>query len=232
MSRYIEQFWVAAIEPQGADQDEDQAGGGSRGPARPTIAGAPVHFLPTPTYLAVAEVEMTPSRIPVQTGTAVRYVLWTAVLLGIGLIGAADEIVFHQLLQWHHFYDHAGPFWRVFSDGVFHVVTTAVLFVGALRLWVQRRRLSVILGSRPLWSGLLLGGGGFQLFDGIVDHKILQLHQVREGVANLWVYDLAWNVPAVLVLLIGWYLWRKTRFEPTVTTGEGDAEHERPDQVA
>jgi uncharacterized membrane protein len=28
----------------------------------------------------------------------------------------------------------------------------------------------------------LLGLGAFQVFDGIVDHKLLQLHQVRYGV--------------------------------------------------
>lgn len=29
------------------------------------------------------------------------------------------------------------------------------------------------------WGGLLLGAGGFQLYDGIVQHKLLGLHQIR-----------------------------------------------------
>lgn len=33
-----------------------------------------------------------------------------------------------------------------------------------------------------LWTGII-GTGAFNLFDGIVNHKILQLHPVREGVS-------------------------------------------------
>src|SRR5436305_11041492 len=35
--------------------------------------------------------------------------LLAPVLLGIGLIGTLDEVVLHQLLHWHHFYD---PTWN------------------------------------------------------------------------------------------------------------------------
>ena len=34
-----------------------------------------------------------------------RSLLWPAVLVGVGVAGSLDEIVLHQLLRWHHFYD-------------------------------------------------------------------------------------------------------------------------------
>ena len=34
-----------------------------------------------------------------------RSLLWPAILVGIGVAGSLDEILLHQLLRWHHFYD-------------------------------------------------------------------------------------------------------------------------------
>lgn len=38
-----------------------------------------------------------------------RKSLTAAGLIGFGTMAAADEIVFHQILAWHHFYDRATP---------------------------------------------------------------------------------------------------------------------------
>ena len=40
------------------------------------------------------------------------------------------------------------------------------------------------------------------LFDGVVDHKLLRVHQVRYGV-DLLPYDVAWNVAALVLLAAG-----------------------------
>jgi uncharacterized membrane protein len=141
-------------------------------------------------------------------GTILRATRITGMIIGIGLMGALDEIIFHQLLQWHHFHVHATQYWRIFSDGVLHAFTTAMLVWGAFRLWLYRHRTAALTSSRSLWAGVLLGAGGFQLFDGTVNHKVLQLHPVREGVANILPYDLAWNAFALLLLVSGWFLWR------------------------
>jgi len=60
------------------------------------------------------------------------------------------------------------------------------------------------------WGALLLGAGGFQLYDGIVQHKLLGLHQIRYHV-TIWAYDLTWNMIAVIMILATvvmaqWYL--------------------------
>jgi len=137
-----------------------------------------------------------------------RAVLWTGLLLGIGLVGTLDEVVLHQLLQWHNFYVHADQHWRLVSDGLFHLVSSTLLFVGALRLWYGRRSFARAGRGRRLAAGIVLGMGGFNLYDGLVQHKVLQLHPVREGVVNQLPYDLAFNGLAMLLLLIGWWLLR------------------------
>jgi uncharacterized membrane protein len=134
--------------------------------------------------------------------------LITSLLLGIGLMGAMDTILFHQFLQWHNFYIHTDQYWRIVSDGFIHTVTTTLLFVGAIRLW-RHRRLLVRTGPYQLAGAILLGMGGFQLYDGTINHMVLQLHPVREGVANQLPYDFAWNATALALLVVGWIIWRR-----------------------
>ena len=43
---------------------------------------------------------------------------WGGVLIGIGLMAAVDEIIFHKQLGWHHFYDGATPAMGLLSDGL------------------------------------------------------------------------------------------------------------------
>lgn len=153
-----------------------------------------------------------------------RAVLWTGIISGIGIMGAVDEIVFHQLLQWHNFYVHTTHYWRIFSDGLFHVFTAAMLFLGSIRLWSQRRNIHSIVSNRPFWAGIFSGAGGFQLFDGTVNHKLLQIHPVREGVENILPYDIGWNVSGLVLLIIGWLLWRG--LQPTEIVGRVGADKE------
>ena len=142
-----------------------------------------------------------------------RSLLWSGVMLGIGVIGTLDGVILHELLQWHKFYVHTTEFWRTFIDGLFHLVTAAFLFAGAYRLWVTRHLLHRAGRERVLWAGILFGMGGFNLYDGIVQHKIFQLHPVREGVDGpaLLPYDLVFNALAVLLLLGGWFVLRSAR---------------------
>ncbi|WP_309133664.1 DUF2243 domain-containing protein [Cellulomonas sp.] len=123
-----------------------------------------------------------------------------AALVGAGLMAAVDEIVFHQLLGWHHFYDRSTPDVALLSDGLLHTAELVALVAGAFLLAdLVRRRALVPLAA---WAGGLLGAGGFQLLDGLVVHKVLRLHQVRYDV-DLLPYDLAWNGFAVLLLVAG-----------------------------
>ncbi|MBT2484191.1 MULTISPECIES: DUF2243 domain-containing protein [unclassified Microbacterium] len=125
---------------------------------------------------------------------------WGAALMGVGTMAALDEIVFHQLLQWHHFYDRASGDVGLVSDGLLHAAELVALGAGFfLLLDAQRRRQ---FAGPVAASGFLTGLGAFQLWDGTVDHKILRLHQIRYDV-DLVPYDIAWNGAGLLLLAAG-----------------------------
>lgn len=129
-------------------------------------------------------------------------------LIGVGLMAAVDEIVFHQLLGWHHFYDRATPAIGLFTDGLLHAAELVAIVAGFF--WFSAlRRDGALVGPFAL-AGFFLGSGGFQLFDGIVDHKVLRLHQIRYGVPLL-PYDIAWNLFGALLLAIGAALLLRAR---------------------
>jgi uncharacterized membrane protein len=137
---------------------------------------------------------------------------WPGVLIGIGLAGTLDEVVLHQLLGWHHFYDRSTPTAGLVSDGLFHLFSTAILVIGVIQL-VERRRASPD-PPRLALAGILLGAGGFNLYDGTIQHKLLGLHQVRAGAPNNLPYDLAFLGVAAILALAGALLLRQVR-QPT-----------------
>jgi len=122
------------------------------------------------------------------------------VLIGVALIAAVDEIVFHQLLGWHHFYDRSTPSIGLLSDGLLHAGELIALVAGFFMLFDLRR--SDALTRAAVWAGVFIGAGGFQLFDGLVNHKLLRLHQIRYDVPLL-PYDLIWNLTAILLIFVG-----------------------------
>lgn len=134
--------------------------------------------------------------------------LWSGILFGLGVAAFIDEVVFHQLLAWHHFYDKSSMAIGLISDGLFHAfswfATVASLFLLAdikrrNSFWVKR------------WvSGMLLGLGFFQLYDGLIQHKIFQIHQIRYEV-NVLPYDIVWNAIAVIILIVGFIVFIQTQ---------------------
>ncbi|MGW4465062.1 DUF2243 domain-containing protein [Micromonospora sp. NPDC004704] len=129
-------------------------------------------------------------------------------LIGVGVMAAVDEIVFHQLLHWHHFYDRSTPALGLVSDGALHAAELVALVAGFFLLADLRRHGSLVPASA--WAGLFLGLGGFQLFDGVVDHKLLRVHQIRYGV-DLVPYDVAWIAAGALMLVVGALLALRSR---------------------
>jgi len=146
------------------------------------------------------------SRTHPRTGTErvgsrdVHRTVWSGILVGIGTAAFVDETFFHQLLHWHHFYDKSTPTVGLVSDGFFHAGGFISIVVGFFVMADAMRRQGFV--PKRWWGALLIGAGGFQLYDGIVQHKLFELHQIRYHV-RIWPYDLTWNVLALILIAVG-----------------------------
>lgn len=126
--------------------------------------------------------------------------LLAGILLGFGFIAFVDEAVFHQLLHWHHFYDLSTRDWGLVSDGIFHSFSWFSTIASSFLL-ADLHRIRAYWFSR-WFAGVLIGAGSFNLYDGIVQHKIMRIHQIRYNV-DILPYDLVWNILAASILLVG-----------------------------
>jgi uncharacterized membrane protein len=143
-------------------------------------------------------------------------------MMGVATMAAVDTIVFHQFLGWHHFYDRSTPDVSLLSDGLLQTGYLVLLIAGFF--WFADLRRRGTLAPRSARAGFVLGLGGFQLFDGIADHKLLRLHEIRYGV-DVLPYDLAWNGAAALLLVVGAVLARWSRGESAVSPATDDGGH-------
>jgi uncharacterized membrane protein len=154
------------------------------------------------------------------THTSRTPLLAAGTLLGLGLGGFVDGILFHQVLQWHHMLTGRGDFpattvagleLNTLADGVFHA---AAWLLTALGLYVLAR---TVRQPRHVWSdagffgAMLFGWGVFNLVEGIIDHHLLGIHHVRDDVANPLPWDLAFLVFGVLLFFGGVALMRAGR---------------------
>ncbi|MDI7743636.1 DUF2243 domain-containing protein [Lysinibacillus fusiformis] len=143
---------------------------------------------------------------------------WSGIFFGLGFVAFIDEAVFHQLLHWHHFYDKSTTSIGLISDGIFHAFSWFATVVALFMLADIRKRK---VWDAKSWSGAaILGAGVFQLYDGIIQHKIMRLHQIRY-VAEVIYYDIVWNVIAGCMIVIGLVLLiRKRPTKPKKKAGE------------
>lgn len=142
-------------------------------------------------------------------------------LLGVGLGGFVDGILFHQILQWHNMLSSRIPPTDLVAmktnmlwDGLFHAFTWLTTAVGLGRLWRAGQRADVPWSTRTFVGSLLLGWGLFNVVEGIIDHQILELHHLHPGEGQLS-WDVGFLVVSALLLGGGWAL---------VNSGRNDVE--------
>lgn len=137
-------------------------------------------------------------------------------LLGVGLTGLLDGIVLHQLLQWHHVVSNVDRYptttldglrANMVADGLFHLGALAVVLV-AVVLLVRSRPHSATVTTRWAIAWLLIGFGGFNIVEGIVDHEILRIHHLRENATYPWLWDIGFLVVNAVIVLAGARLLR------------------------
>lgn len=137
-------------------------------------------------------------------------------LLGIGLGGFVDGILFHQILQLHSMLSARVPKTSVadieinmFWDGLFHAFTWIITLVGLVRLWKAVSRPGAVLSGRVLSGAMLMGWGLFNLVEGTINHLILDLHHVVEAAPNHLPYDLAFLASGIILTLAGLRMVRR-----------------------
>jgi uncharacterized membrane protein len=146
------------------------------------------------------------------------------ILLGIGLGGLVDGIVLHQILQWHHMLSSepghpkttvSGLEANTLADGLFHSFTWLVVVAGLWILWRRTNAWRWAASGRALVGWMLIGFGGFNVVEGVINHEILGLHHVREGVGHQTAYDLGFLAFGVLLVAAGWMLTRTAASDDT-----------------
>jgi uncharacterized membrane protein len=143
-----------------------------------------------------------------------RPLVSAGLLLGIGMGGFLDGIVFHQLLQTHNMLSAVVPKTslvnaevNMFWDGLFHSLTWIVTALGLYRLWRAGARRDVPSSGEILFGAMLMGWGVFNLAEGIIDHHLLGVHHVVEAL-GLSAFDWAFLGSGVVLIAAGWTLTR------------------------
>ena len=164
-----------------------------------------------------------------------RPLIVAGIILGVGLGGFLDGIVLHQVLQWHHMLTSAGyPATSVenleintLADGLFHAATWLMTAIGLALLWRAGRLPDVPWSTTTFIGSMLIGWGGFNLVEGIIDHHILGIHHVKPG-PNQFAWDLAFLPLGALLATSGWALIRGAEPE-TSLAAVSDATRAVPD---
>jgi len=132
------------------------------------------------------------------------------ILIGAGMGGFVDGIVFHQILQWHNMLSAQLPPVDVVSikvnmlwDGLFHAGVWIMSAVGIALLWRARTHTDTGWSGRVLLGAAVSGWGLFNLVEGLLDHHLLQLHHVYEYTPDHLPYDLAFLAFGALLLVAG-----------------------------
>jgi uncharacterized membrane protein len=155
---------------------------------------------------------MTPRRA--DQGTAVRRVVVAGIVIGVGMGGFVDGILFHQILQTHNMLsavigrsDVVAIEVNMFWDGLFHAFTWAMTATGVALLWRAARFARELPPTATLVGAMLLGWGAFNLVEGTIDHHLLQVHHVIERGDHLG-GDLMFLASGVMLGLLGWSMLR------------------------
>jgi uncharacterized membrane protein len=136
-----------------------------------------------------------------------------SIILGIGLGGFIDGIALHQILQWHEMLSNKLPpdnllnkSVNMFWDGIFHAFSLLVTITGILCLLNLFFRTDVIISKKSFMGGLLLGWGIFNIIEGLIDHHLLKLHNVREITDDVGMWNYGFLIASVVMIVLSIFL--------------------------
>ena len=137
------------------------------------------------------------------------------IILGVGMGGFVDGIVFHQILQIHNMLSNryfpdtlANEQLNMVWDGLFHAVTWIVTAIGLSMLWKVAKYEKSPLQTRVLVGSLALGWGLFNLIEGLIDHEIIGLHHVvQRAVGGMQIFwDMLFLASGIALIAFGIHL--------------------------
>lgn len=139
-------------------------------------------------------------------------------LLGLGMGGFFDGILFHQILQIHNMLSNrvlpdtlANVEINMFWDGLFHAFVWITTLIGLIALWSAVRRPDVPKSNSVFAGSIVFGWGVFNFVEGIINHHILEVHHVVERAAQpaQLYWDLAFLASGLIFIVTGRLLIRK-----------------------
>lgn len=140
-------------------------------------------------------------------GAERRRLLTGAGILGFGFGGLVDVVLFHLVLQHHHLLsgyvnptDPTGFRRNVMYDGLFLLLMVTVMIVGFLVVWWTLNDARQSHSALGFVGSFLVGIGAFNLFDGIVNHYVLGLHDVVHETGAL---NPHWIGASLILLAVG-----------------------------
>jgi uncharacterized membrane protein len=141
-----------------------------------------------------------------------RRFLFAGGTIGFGLGATVDVLLFHLTLQTHHLlsgiydpYSLDGLRTNIMFDGLFLFVMLGVMGLGLGFTWRLVNGTDVRFSTRYLLGSIVLGAGAFNVFDGVVSHYVLDLHNVVHG-TEAW--NPHWIAVSVFMLALGVLLLR------------------------
>ena len=149
------------------------------------------------------------------TAQATRPLVVAGTVIGMGMGGFVDGILFHQILQLHNMLSNVvrrdsllNEQINMVWDGFFHAFTWTCVAVGIFLLWRAIKRPDVLLSDKAFVGAILFGFGLFNLVEGTIDHEILQIHHVYQN-GNHLLWDLVFLAAGILLMVMGWFLIKR-----------------------
>ena len=152
--------------------------------------------------------------------------LVAGLLMGAGLGGFFDGIVFHQILQWHNMLSGWIPPDDLVSvkvnmvwDGYFHLAVWLITIAGLAVLLQAVARTPGPFPSRYVVGALLAGWGIFNLAEGIIDHHVLGVHRVHPASDMAMAWDIGFLASGIVLIVVGALIARRSPSSSGRSTG-------------
>lgn len=128
-------------------------------------------------------------------------------VIGIGMMGFFDGILFHQILQIHRLITDIQ--YQTFAEGIFNAGIWVITLIGIFMLFKSETGFNIQTIKTKAFTGtLLMGGGFFLLAEGLINHQLLGIHHILPGTHQL-IADMVYLGIGIALIILGYFLIRK-----------------------